>query len=47
VAAPVETAADLAQHGEPFQAVLSVTIDRLTPITELRYVIQPASEFDA
>ena len=32
VAAPVETAAELAQHGEPFQAVLSVTIDRLAQI---------------
>ena len=32
VAAPVETAADRAQHDEPFQAVLSVAIDRLAPI---------------
>ena len=32
VAAPVETAADRAQYCEPFQAVLSVAIDRLAPI---------------
>jgi hypothetical protein len=33
VAAPVETAAYLAENGEPIRAVLIVAIDRLAPIT--------------
>jgi hypothetical protein len=47
VAAPVETAAHLAQHVEPIRAVLIVAIDRLAPITARGHMVQPASELDA
>jgi hypothetical protein len=47
VAAPVETAAHLAQHDEPVRAVLIVAIDRLAPITARGHMVQPASELDA
>jgi len=47
MAAPVETAAHLAQQNEPIRTVLIVAIDRLAPITARSDVIEPASEFDA
>lgn len=47
VAAPVETAAYLAQHPEPIRAVLIVAIDTLAPITARGDVIEPTGEFDA
>ena len=47
VAEPVETAAHLAQGGEPIGAVLVVAIDRLAPIAARRYVIEAAGELDA
>ena len=47
MAAPVETAAHRAEHGEPIRAVLSVAIDRLPSIAARGHVIQPAGEFDA
>jgi hypothetical protein len=47
MAAPVETAAHLAQHGEPVHAVLIVAIDRLAPVTARGDVVEPAAELDA
>jgi hypothetical protein len=47
MAAPVETAAHRAEHGEPIRAVLSVAIDRLPPIAARGHVIQPAGKFNA
>jgi hypothetical protein len=46
VAAPVESAADLAQHHKPIRPVLIVAIDRLAPITARGHMIEPASELD-
>jgi hypothetical protein len=47
MAAPVETPAYLAQHGEPVHAVLIVAIDRLAPVTARGDVVEPAGEPDA